>query len=195
ANSFNIWIDHCTVGASDDGAIDITDGSVGVTLSWIHFRNHNKTLLIGNNNSKTGDAAMRVTIHNCWFDSNERRQPFVRFAWVHMFNNLHEDWGTGTGGGENFRATYNCQILSENSIFSAGVTKTGVLFSDGIFTFVDGNVRLDGTLLENGAQEVERNPGSVFTPSYDYTAATANAALKTLIKSEAGWQPASYYGL
>ncbi|MEM1040955.1 MAG: hypothetical protein AAGI12_15960, partial [Pseudomonadota bacterium] len=144
---------------------------------------------------KTGDAAMRVTIHNCWWVGNERRQPLVRYAWVHLFNNLHEHWGTSSGGGENVLATYNSQLYVENSIFDADVNKIAVEFDGSPWIPVPGNARMMGNVLQNGAQEFERNPGSVFTPSgqYTYTAVPADASLKALIQSEAGWQNASFF--
>ena len=51
-----------------------------------------------------------------------------------------------------------------------------------------GDVRIDGDLFLNGASGEERNPDSVFTPGYAYSAAPANTALVNTVRAGAGWQ-------
>lgn len=92
----NFWIDHCTFsdGASTnkdshDGMLDITRGSEFVTVSYCRFFNHDKNILIGHSDSESGDVIMKVTLHHNWFDETIQRNPRVRYATVHCFNNYH----------------------------------------------------------------------------------------------------------
>jgi pectate lyase len=104
----HVWIDHCTFddGARPDdqepnlfgrrvqhhdGLLDIIRQSNWVTVSWNHFRNHDKTILIGNGDGVTQDAeALKVTLHHNWFERTKERTPRVRFGKVHVYNNLFE---------------------------------------------------------------------------------------------------------
>jgi len=90
----NFWIDHCTFsdGANTnehDGMLDITRGTQYVTVSYCHFFNHDKNILIGHSDSETGDTAIRVTLHHNWFNGTIQRNPRVRYATVHCYNNYH----------------------------------------------------------------------------------------------------------
>ncbi len=73
-----------------DGAIDITQASDHVTVSYNVVEMHNKTMLIGGSDSNTGDAGrLRVTVANNVFRDVVQRAPRVRYGQVHLFNNLH----------------------------------------------------------------------------------------------------------
>lgn len=92
----NFWIDHCTFSDGDntnagshDGMLDVTRGSEFVTISYCKFFNHDKNILIGHSDSETGDAIMKVTLHHNWFDGTGQRNPRVRYATVHCYNNYH----------------------------------------------------------------------------------------------------------
>ena len=92
----NFWIDHCTFSdgantnaGSHDGMLDITRGSQYVTLSYNKFFNHDKNILIGHSDSERGDTAIKVTLHHNWFDGTIQRNPRVRYATVHCYNNYH----------------------------------------------------------------------------------------------------------
>lgn len=92
----NFWIDHCTFSdgagtnaGSHDGMLDITRGSQYVTVSYNRFFNHDKNILIGHSDSETGDVVMKVTLHHNWFDGTIQRNPRVRFATVHCYNNYY----------------------------------------------------------------------------------------------------------
>lgn len=109
----HVWIDHCTFddGARTDdlasvwfgrrvqhhdGLLDIIRQSNWVTVSWNHFRNHDKTLLIGNGDGQTPDAGtLKVTLHHNWFERTRERTPRVRFGEVHVYNNLFEGVADG----------------------------------------------------------------------------------------------------
>ncbi len=94
-NSKYIWIDHCDFSRFDDGLIDIKTGSDFVTVSWCHFFNHNKVMLIGAGDNVPQDVGhLNVTVHHNWFDGEggiglHQRVPRVRYGKVHVFNNYY----------------------------------------------------------------------------------------------------------
>jgi pectate lyase len=99
----HIWIDHCTFTdvpplgypshSSYDGALDITHTAAYVTLSWNFFDGHDKNSLVGHSDSNVSDSAMKITYHHNWFKGTNQRNPRVRFAKVHVYNNYYSDNG------------------------------------------------------------------------------------------------------
>lgn len=102
----NVWIDHSeftdapNLDSSQpvyfgrhyqvhDGAVDVTNGSDLVTMSFNRFSDHDKLLLIGSTDSPTrGDPGkLRVTIHHNVFENVGQRAPRVRFGQVDVYNN------------------------------------------------------------------------------------------------------------
>ncbi len=72
-----------------DGAVDVTNGSDLVTMSYNRFSEHDKLLLIGSTDSTNrGDTGkLRVTIHHNVFENVGQRAPRVRFGQVDVYNN------------------------------------------------------------------------------------------------------------
>jgi pectate lyase len=133
--STHVWIDHCAFndGAhpdsaqpsyfgrlyqQHDGALDITNASDLVTVSWNRFSNHDKVILIGSSDSGStanGDVGkLNVTIHHNVFDRLVQRMPRVRFGKVHVYNNyfvvgdnFSYAWGVGIAS----------RIFAENNFF------------------------------------------------------------------------------
>ncbi|WP_242633429.1 pectate lyase [Arthrobacter sp. S39] len=72
-----------------DGAVDVTNGSDLVAMSFNRFADHDKLLLIGSTDSPTrGDPGkLRVTIHHNVFENVGQRAPRVRFGQVDVYNN------------------------------------------------------------------------------------------------------------
>jgi pectate lyase len=97
----HIWVDHCTFTeippagypsfSSYDGALDITHTASFVTVSWNLFTNYDKNSLVGHSNTQVTDTAMYLTYHHNYFDSTRQRNPRVRFANVHIFNNYYRN--------------------------------------------------------------------------------------------------------
>lgn len=103
----HVWIDHCTFDDGErpdsaeplafnrpmqrhDGLLDITQQSNHITVSWNHFRQHDKTTLVGSSDKQQADEGrLKVTFHhNLWQDVHERA-PRVRYGQVHLYNNLY----------------------------------------------------------------------------------------------------------
>ena len=143
--SRRVWIDHCTFsdGARPDkinrtslgrpmqfhdGLVDIVRGSDLVTVSYSHFKNHDKTMLIGNSDNRSEDAGkLRVTLHHNWFENVKERSPRVRYGQVHVYNNLYTatagaDYGYGYSIGVGFKS----QLIVENNGFDLNVEQPRV---------------------------------------------------------------------
>ncbi|MBT9504476.1 MAG: hypothetical protein IV092_24745 [Burkholderiaceae bacterium] len=101
-----VWVDHCSFDDGPrpdhaeplalgrrlqrhDGLLDISNQSDLVTLSWNHFRDHDKTNLIGSSDGQQLDAGkLRVTFHHNLWERVKARTPRVRYGQVHLYNNL-----------------------------------------------------------------------------------------------------------
>jgi pectate lyase len=87
-NTHHIWVDHCTMASGADGLFDITRQSSYITISWNHFLNHSKTMLIGHSDSYSQDVGyLKTSVHHNWFDGTDSRHPRVRYGEVHVYNN------------------------------------------------------------------------------------------------------------
>jgi PelA/Pel-15E family pectate lyase len=115
-NSTHVWIDHCSFsdGVNEDylfasvfapphvgydyiiqhhdGAVDVTGASNFVTISYNHFKNHDKTHLLGSSNTVSaskGWGALNITVAYNHYENAGQRLPRVRFGKVHVFNNYY----------------------------------------------------------------------------------------------------------
>ncbi|MFE6283817.1 polysaccharide lyase family 1 protein [Streptomyces sp. NPDC057877] len=104
--STHVWIDHNTLTdgrypdstlpsyygktyQQHDGLLDIVRGANHVTVSWNSFRDHDKTMLIGNSDGAgaTDAGKLKVTLHHNRFEGVVERAPRVRFGQVDSYNN------------------------------------------------------------------------------------------------------------
>ncbi|MGK9475358.1 pectate lyase family protein [Melioribacter sp. OK-6-Me] len=99
--SQNIWIDHCEFFSDRnhgidyyDGLLDIKNESSFITVSWSHFHDHYKTILISSGDEQYADTVIRVTFHHNLFDNCESRLPSIRFGRAHIFNNYYKNCNT-----------------------------------------------------------------------------------------------------
>jgi pectate lyase len=142
-----IWIDHCTledtlavsdedldiVTTSDgiktkwqvyDGLCDITKTNDFITVSWCEFKNHDKTMLIGNSDTYTADHLHQtITLHHNYFLNCRQRLPMVRFATLHIYNNYFVmDSSSGRINSYAIGVRKDSRIVSEHNYFGKGIT-------------------------------------------------------------------------
>ncbi|MGW0863621.1 pectate lyase family protein [Streptomyces sp. NPDC002611] len=137
--STHVWIDHNTLTdgrypdsslpsyfgktyQQHDGLADVVRGSNHVTVSWNSFKDHDKTMLIGNSDSATADdtGKLKVTLHHNRFEGIVERAPRVRFGQVDSYNNHFvvtkgQKWGYVYGIGKESRlvAEHNAFTLAQ----------------------------------------------------------------------------------
>ena len=155
-----------------DGALDITNASDFVTVSYNNFSSHNKNKLIGSGDSATGDEGkLRITFSNNVFSNITQRAPRVRYGMVHLYNNYYagdkklpvypHSYSVGAG--------HQAKILSNNNVFAiTGATNCNqvVVNSGGTSpTFKDSGSTLNGAPL--GACAVSANVS--WTVPYAFT--------------------------
>jgi pectate lyase len=193
--SRNVWIDHCTftdspandpAGSNHDGLLDIKNGSCNVTVSYNHFTNHRQTCLLGHTKDQVSDTVMTVTYYRNWFDGTYSRHPRIRFAKVHIVNNLYTNIGSyGVG------VTCDAQVLVEANHFEnvpvpvliSQINDPGETLSGdpaGSIKAVDNFTATSGTIVENLA-------GYYFDPNNYYSYDVVPASMvKTLVMENAG---------
>lgn len=143
SNAHHVWIDHNSfTDAPDtddrqpvengmrkqchDGALDITQGSDFVSVTYNRFGEHEKTMLIGASDRATGDAGrLRVTLQANLFEHVAERAPRVRYGQVHLLNNYY----VGDRRRPSYRHGYSvgvahaARIVSDANVFDvAGAT-------------------------------------------------------------------------
>jgi len=113
--SHHIWIDHNDLSFQFDGALDVKRGSDYVTISWNHFHDSDKNMLLGRDDSDGPQdiGRLKVTYHHNFFDGSNQRNPRVRFGEpVHIYNNYYLHI-TGYGAASQM----NAGLLVENNYF------------------------------------------------------------------------------
>ncbi|MFZ2990979.1 pectinesterase family protein, partial [Ideonella sp.] len=184
----HVWIDHCSFDDGTrpdaanrialgqrmqhhDGLLDITKGATFVTVSWNHFRQHDKTALVGGSDSATtDDGKLKVSFHhNLWEDTRER-SPRVRHGQVHAYNNLYlvkrSDFSYSLGVGLQSR------LISENNAWETSPD----ISTQRLVRAFKGDTFLDRGSLHNG-QPV------------DLLAALRSTPAGAAVGPEVGWQP------
>lgn len=197
-DSNNVWIDHnrfedeATADGTapnyfgvlyqrHDGALDITNASDLVTVSWNHFRDHDKVMLIGSSDSAAADRGkLRVTLHHNLFERVGQRVPRVRFGQVHVYNNFYDvrntpkyqySWGVGI----------ESAIYAEENFFLAPRSFTSGQILD----------RFNGTALSVSGTVLVGPPGR---NPVDVIAAW-NVSNEPDLGTDAGWVPELNYQL
>jgi pectate lyase len=182
--SRRMWVHHCDISNTGDGAFDATENVDEVTMSYTHIFNQDKALLIGAG-SDTGDGAgLHWTAHHNWYQNVTQRLPLLRMGKAHSYNNLF-NWLSGTAI---VSAIAPAQFLSENDILEPlnNVNHKLILVQNGGASSFQGAWQkpyAGGTLNLI-------NTGTVFEPhaEYAYTPDVANSALEAHIEANAGWK-------
>ena len=113
-NCHHVWIDHCDLGNSYDGLLDITNGSDFVTVSWVKLHDHNKVSITNSGTCHYEDYNKeRVTFAHCMFNNNTQRNPRIGYGKMHIYNSYWENIKLYCIG---FHS--QAQVLSENNYFS-----------------------------------------------------------------------------
>jgi pectate lyase len=176
--SHHIWIDHNDFSNGGDGAVDIKRGSDLVTVSWNHFYDHDKTLLLGHDddNAAQDNGRLRVTYHHNFFDASDQRNPRVRFApIVHVYNNYYYENSYGVA------STNDSGLFVEGNYFYSVNNPGRVVFSG-----PEGRMVQRDNILVDCNHEIEVR-GTVTDPRtfYQYTADSA-ASVPTVVPAGAG---------
>ncbi|MFE6522573.1 polysaccharide lyase family 1 protein [Streptomyces sp. NPDC057794] len=189
--STHVWIDHNTLTDGrhpdsslpsyfgktyqrHDGLLDVVRGSDHVTVSWNSFRDHDKTMLIGNSDSATADDAgkLKVTLHHNRFEGIVERAPRVRFGQVDSYNNhfvvtKDQKWGYVYGIGKESR------LVAEHNAFALakGLSPAKILkkWSEAPVT-ANGNV-VNGRAVDLIAVHNAEIPGETLQPGAGWTPA------------------------
>ncbi len=106
----DIWIDRVHITRAKDEGIAIDQGSTNVTISNSRIDHTEKAILIGSSATDTDTKNSRVTIHNNIL-SAKQRNPNVRHASVHVFNNAIIDYLF-----EGVIASEGAKVIVENNI-------------------------------------------------------------------------------
>jgi pectate lyase/lysophospholipase L1-like esterase len=211
----HVWIDHCTLDDGHrpdhlessvygrrvqhhDGLLDITRGSDLVTVSWNHFRKHEKGSLVGGSDNHTEDAGkLRVTFHHNFWDQVKERAPRVRYGQVHLYNNLHTGsseppqpfgYSIGIGYASRIYSEYNAWETSPN-IPSSQLVRVlrGTVFHDHGSIHNTRPVQLPVAPLQ-GAGGTTPSPLVGWTPTLAQVTPDAQAAA-VLVRQRAGAAP------
>lgn len=142
-NARHVWIDHNSfTDAPDtddrapiengkakqchDGALDITQGSDYVSVTYNHFALHEKNMLIGAGDRFTDDRGrLRITLKGNLFEHIAARAPRVRYGQVHLFNNYY----TGDRRHPTYAHNYSIgvahasQVISDANVFDVAGAK------------------------------------------------------------------------
>ncbi len=159
-----------------DGAVDVTNGSDLVTMSFNRFSDHDKLLLIGSTDSPTrGDPGkLRVTIHHNVFENVGQRAPRVRFGQVDVYNNHFIGTEDSTVPFEYFLgAGFDSHLYAEANAFTL---PAGVDAADTIRRF-------KGTSITTVANAVN---GKITDLRAEYNAAAAPA---DQLAADTAWTP------
>ncbi|WP_180127631.1 polysaccharide lyase family 1 protein [Rhodoferax sp. BLA1] len=187
----HVWVDHCSFSDGDrpdhtartalgrpmqhhDGLLDITQQSNFVTVSYNHFKEHDKTNLVGASDSYQLDAnKLKVTFHHNLWEHTKERTPRVRYGQVHLYNNLYVaakgipyaySYAIGVG--------VQSQIFSENNVWET----TSDISSNSLAKLYKGNAFFDRGSLHNGRP-------------VDVLAGLRAANPAATVSADLGWQP------
>ena len=154
-------------------------GADFITVSWNHFHDHDKTMLVGHDDGNRAQdlGHLRVTYHHNWFDATVQRHPRVRFADpVHVFNNYYVN-----NSGYGVASTTDAGVLVEGNYFE-GVPDPMVITTGG---------SPNGRIVERNNFFLNSGPpqtaGTVVEPSTYYSYTLDNAAdVKAIVMAGAG---------
>ena len=186
----NVWVDHNDLSDGSnldadqptyfgrpfqvhDGALDITNGSDLVTVSYNRFHDHDKTMLIGSSDSRISDRGkLRVTIHHNQFRDLGQRVPRVRFGQVDVYNNHYIETT-----GDDYTYVYSWGVGVESHLvaernaltLAAGIPRSSVIGNYGGTRMTENNNLVNGRHVDllavhNAAADTDIAEVPAFTP-------------------------------
>ncbi|HSK21708.1 MAG TPA: hypothetical protein VK906_00960 [Egicoccus sp.] len=187
----DIWIHHVTATAAADEIVSMTgDGRRPdrITVSWSRFEDAGKVMLLGASEREAAHAPDRVTLHHNVFANSSDRQPLIRFARVHFYNNHVIAWGED-GSGQAVRVGAGGQLASDGNVFDDRFGRPAVIPED---LGTRGYVRSTGDVITGRTSIVERSPQAVFDPRdhYAFVLDEAGESLRVALAEGAGWRAA-----
>lgn len=189
---YNIFITRCTIHDTGDGALDISNTTDYVTVSWCKFyysnpapaEDHRFACLVGSSDGQTEDRGkLRVTYHhNWWANRVKERMPRVRFGQVHVYNNYYSNlelggYCIGVGVEANLRVESNYFNTVPNP-WADYFTGAGAA---GHIGWNDGNIFYNCSIPTWAPNEYS----TIFTPPYAYTLDDASA-VPAIVQAYAG---------
>ncbi|MBN1414735.1 MAG: T9SS type A sorting domain-containing protein [Bacteroidales bacterium] len=178
--STNIWIDRCEFYTDRDhddnedyydGMLDIKNESSFITVSWCHFHDHNKGILVSSGDDSYQDSIQRMTFHHNYFYNCNSRLPSIRFGKAHIYNNYYEKCNTA------INTRMNACVKVENNYFNNAGTGIGMLYSP-----IPGSVDLGENIYVNTTYTT--SPVCTLYPPYNYASTVDSTEdLPELIKN------------
>lgn len=187
----HVWVDHCTFSDGNrpdptakvalgrlmqhhDGLLDITQQSNYVTVSYNHFKDHDKTNLVGSSDSqKLDEGKLKISFHHNLWENTKERSPRVRYGQVHLYNNLYvADKAAVYPHGYSIGVGLNSRIYAQNNVWES---KGGVLDAN-LTKLWKGRFFFDQGSLHNGR-------------SVDLLAGLRAANPGATVSADVGWKP------
>ncbi|MBD5426627.1 MAG: polysaccharide lyase family 1 protein [Treponema sp.] len=203
-SSKNIWIDRCTLmdtctlgfvktGGSEeekwqlyDGLCDIKGNSEYITVSNCKFYQHDKTMLIGNDDVEELAVTRTITLYRNYFFNCGQRLPMVRNSNIHILNNYYDydgTWYLKDGQQYAIGVRANANVYSENNYFGDKISYS----VSGTADKTQGTLYRTGdagkTSVKSGQFKTSNTP--LFTPSYTLDKLEASAVPNS-VKASAG---------
>ncbi len=135
--------------AKGDGSIDLKSKTDYVTISYCHFWDSGKALVLGGpwevSNYTKPEAKIYATYHHNWFDHSDSRHPRCVSGSAHIYNNYYDGvakYGVG--------AAVNSSVFVENNYFR-NCPRPMLIATQGSDIYENGSYKTKGTLSgQNG---------------------------------------------
>lgn len=183
--STHVWADHNTFTDSPgldaanprrfgreyqvhDGALDITNASDLVTVSYNRFSDHDKTMLIG---SSDNDTRLRVTLHHNVFRGIVQRAPLARVGQVHLYNNHFDTTERdGYAFAYSISSRARAQVVAEynNWTLPGAGTTSRLLTGDGTGALAGSGNLVNGRVTDLVAAYNAANPKKKIRPTVNW---------------------------
>lgn len=187
-NATFVRVDHCRLYNEPmdqnpdkdkyDELLSIKNNAHSVILSWNHFHDSHKTILVGSNDAIDAIPDRKLIMHHNWFQDCGSRLPLYRGGYAHLYNNFFERAGTAI----NVRTLSQMRI--EKNYFKEVGGAIGYWFDT---TNPSGKWEVSGNIFEevNGNKPTVSTTVLTFAGNYQYALDPAES-LPLLVPAEAG---------